>query len=54
MNHHQRTWGTSWIVDDLLTEELEVANLESSFEDMMSEVYPPAFKIKNREIKVKP
>lgn len=33
-------WGTSWIIDDLLAEELEVANLESSFEDMISEVYP--------------
>ena len=33
-------WGTSWIVDDLLAEELEEANLEASFEDMMSEVCP--------------
>lgn len=33
-------WGASWIIDDLLSEELEIANLESSFEDMMSEVYP--------------
>lgn len=33
-------FGLTWVVDHILKAELESANLESSFEDMMAEVYP--------------